>query len=146
MRGPVTLHLRARSTRSDALFAVTLEDLAPDGRSVDLSGGAQLGSLRALDTAATWYAPDGTVVRPQLTLTRASRRPVPVGEPVGYEVEIRPTFATIAAGHRLRVRVATADFPHLIPLADLANLAGGAFDIERGPAASSLDMAVATGG
>lgn len=146
LRGPITLHLAATSNRSDAFFAVTVEDVGPDGRSTDLSGGSQLGSLRALDPAGTWYAEDGSILRPQLLLTRAARVPVPLGSTVRYEIEVRPAFATIAAGHRLRLRVATADFPHLIPLADLPNLADGAYDIEFGPGGSTLDLAVADDG
>ncbi len=142
LSGPIAVHLRATSTRSDALFAVTVEDVGPDGRSTDLSGGAQLGSLRALDEDATWYNADGSVLRPQLQLTRAARSPVPVGADVSYEIEVRPTFATIPAGHRLRLRIATADFPHLIPLADLEHLAGGVYGVLRGPGLSSVDLSV----
>lgn len=145
LAGPITLHLKATSTRPDALFSVTLEDVAPDGRSLDISGGAQLGSMRRLDETSTWYGPDGAVLHPEYQLTRQAREPIRVGEPFVFEIEVRPAFATIPAGHRLRLRVATSDFPHIVPLADLPDLFGGAYDILRGPGLSSIDLSVRRG-
>ncbi|POM24949.1 Cocaine esterase [Actinomadura rubteroloni] len=136
LAGPIGATLRASSTRPETLFALTLEDVAPDGRSTDLSGGAQLGSLRALDRTRSWPARDGDWISPYHVLTKASRKPVKPGEMTRYDVEVRPTFATVPAGHRLRLRVATADFPHLVPLADLPDLFGGAYTL--GPSTLTL--------
>lgn len=149
LAGPIGLTLHAESTRPDSFFAITVEDVAPDGKSMDITGGDQLGSLRALHggpdgDGRSWRSPTGdSFVLPYLDLTQESRRPVPVGEVVRYDIEIRPAFATIPAGHRLRVRIATADFPHIIPLADLADLFGGTYTIHYDePNESFIDVSV----
>lgn len=147
LAGPIGLTLRAESTRPDSFFAITIEDVAPDGRSMDITGGDQLGSSRTLHggpqgDSRSWPSPTGdSYVLPYLDLTRAVRSPVPIGEIVRYDIEVRPAFATIRAGHRLRVRIATADFPHIIPLGDLANLFGGTYTIHYdSPNESFIDI------
>jgi putative CocE/NonD family hydrolase len=138
LAGPIGLTLRAASNRPDTFFAVTLEDVAPDGTSQDLTGGDQLGSLRALDPARSWPGVGDGFLRPYLRLTRDARRPVPIGSTVRYDVEVRPAFATIPAGHRLQLRIATADFPHVIPLADLGDLLAGSYRIHHDAASPSF--------
>ncbi|WP_019629760.1 CocE/NonD family hydrolase [Actinomadura atramentaria] len=143
LAGPIGVTLRASSTRPETLFALTVEDVAPDGKSTDVTGGAQLGSLRALDTARSWRGTGDGYTYPYHVLTEASRADVPTGEDVRYDVEVRPAFATIPAGHRLRLRIATADFPHLVPLADLPNLLGGKYTIAHDAARpSSIELSV----
>ena len=124
LAGPIGLTLSASSTTADAIFNVTLEDVDPDGRSMTITGGAELGSLRALDPARSWTDGADGFLRPYLVLTSDSRVPLPVDSVTKYQIEVRPAFATVPAGHRLRLRVSTADFPHIIPLADLPNLVG----------------------
>ncbi|MER6810450.1 CocE/NonD family hydrolase [Spirillospora sp. NPDC000708] len=141
LAGPIGVTLRAASTRPETLWALTLEDVAPDGTSTDLSGGALMGSMRAVDGKRSWKGASGGWVYPYHPLTRAARRPVAPGAVTRYDIEIRPAFATVPAGHRLRVRVATADFPHLVPLADLPSLAGGRYTIRHDAAAvSTIDL------
>lgn len=131
LAGPIGLTLSAKSNRPDTFFAVTIEDVAPDGTSMDITGGDQLGSLRQADPNKTWITGEGNMIRPYLTLTTSSRAPVPVGSVETYRIEVRPAFATIEAGHKLRVRVSTSDFPHVIPLADLWDLIGGVYEIHH---------------
>ena len=131
LAGPIGLTLSASSTAPDAVFHVTLEDVDPDGRSMSLTGGAQLASLRTLDPARSWTDGADGFVLPYLELTKESVAPVPPGSVIRYQIEVRPAFATVPAGHRLRVRVSTADFPHIIPLADLPNLLGGRSELHH---------------
>ncbi|GAA2600576.1 CocE/NonD family hydrolase [Actinomadura fulvescens] len=143
LAGPIGVTLRASATRPETLWALTLEDVAPDGTSTDVSGGAQLGSMRALDTGRSWPGTSGHWLSPYHRLTKDALRPVPAGEVVRYDVAIRPAFATVPAGHRLRLRVATADFPHLVPLADLPGLLGGRYTVRHDAAApSGIDLSV----
>ncbi|MFT4035464.1 MAG: CocE/NonD family hydrolase [Patulibacter sp.] len=127
LAGPASLTLYAGSTTRDALFAVTIEDVAPSGRSDDITGGDQLGSLRAVDEQRSWSDGAGGWIMPDHPYTPASRRTIPrgLGTATRFDIELRPAFATIPAGHRLRVRISTSDLPHIIPLKDLVNIAGG---------------------
>jgi putative CocE/NonD family hydrolase len=130
--GPITAVIYATSSRPDVELVAALEDVLPDGRSVPLTNGALLGSMRAVDHASSWYASDGRPLLPYHPYTRSSVIPVPVGVPVRYEIEIFPTLAQLAAGHRLRLTLTTSDTPHLLPgAAQLQNLAGGVYQIER---------------
>lgn len=132
LAGPIDATIYATSTRPDVELVATLEDVFPDGRAAPLSSGALLGSFRAVDRRRSWYVGSGKAILPYHPYTRASVRPVPVGVPVRYDVEVFPTFARLAAGHRLRLTLTTADIPHLLATAaELQNLTGGVYRIER---------------
>lgn len=138
LAGPVGASIYATSTRPDVELVATLEDVAPDGRSLPLTSGALLGSFRALDRKLSWYGPRGRPLLPYHPYTRASVRPVPVGKVTRYDVEIRPTTASLAPGHRLRLTLTTSDLPHLLPTPSHASdLAGGVYRIQRNRAAAS---------
>ena len=61
---------------------------------------------------------------------------------------MRPTFAKLAAGHRLRVTITTSDVPHIVPSPpQIANLAGGVYGIQHNSAARSfLELPLAPAG
>lgn len=113
--GPIGLTLRARSNRPQSQFVVTLQSVAPDGRVSDISAGALLGSARAIDPERSWKVNGDGYALPFHPHTREAEQAVPVGEVVRYDVEIRPAFETVPAGHRLRLLVQTNDTPHLLP-------------------------------
>ncbi|RAU98708.1 peptidase S15 [Mycolicibacter senuensis] len=131
--GPITLRVEATADTTETLWVAHLDDVAPEGVSRPLTQGALLGSHRALDPDRTWYLPDGTVLRPHHVSTRSAVRPVEPGELTGYDVEIFPTAAMIAPGHRLRLTVTSYDFPHLVPTAPARRaLAGGTYRLHQG--------------
>jgi putative CocE/NonD family hydrolase len=137
--GPLSASLFALATSKDTEWVVEVEDVAPDGTAVPLTEGALLGSLRAVDTARSWTTPDGGYLLPYHPYTEASATPVTPGQVTRYDVEIFPTYATIAAGHSIRVTISTADSPHLSATApELANLVGGVYTLLRSPAAASF--------
>jgi putative CocE/NonD family hydrolase len=137
--GPIGLALEARATTAETMWAVRIEDVAPDGSVNEMSAGALMGSLRALDEGRSWPSGDGGYLLPYHRLTKAARQPVPVGERVRYDIEIRPVFQTIPAGHRLRLVVGTSDVPHLTPTPqEGAALIGGIYSIDHDPAAPSF--------
>jgi predicted acyl esterase len=136
--GPVDATLYATSTRPDTEMVATLEDVAPNGRATPITTGALLGSLRAVDPARSWRVGSGRYVLPYHPYTAASQQPVPVGRVTRFDIEIRPTFAEIAAGHRLRLTITTSDLPALVPPEpDVMNLAGGVYRVQRNSAAAS---------
>ncbi len=136
--GPIAARIYATSTRPDVSLVATVEDVAPDGTSTPLTSGALLGSFRKLDPKLTWRAPDGKPTMPYHPYTRASAEPVEPGAVTRYDVEIFPTLAKIASGHRLRLTVTTSDTPHLLPSpGQAANLAGGFYTVRRSAGAAS---------
>jgi predicted acyl esterase len=59
--------------------------------------------------------------------------PVVKGAVTEYRIEVFPTYATIARGHRIRVTLTTSDFPHLLPtVPQLLRLAGGVYHVQHG--------------
>ena len=131
--GPIDVTVYAKATSRDTEWVAQVQDVAPNGTVTPLTEGALLGSLRAGDPATTWTAADGQILQAGHPYTAASAQPVPVGKTVRYDIEVFPTYATIAAGHRLRITLTTADTPHLVPtLPALANLIGGVYSVELG--------------
>lgn len=144
--GPITLTVHATADRAETLWVAHLDDVAPgpaggpsEGVNRPLTMGALLGSHRELDPDRTWYLPDGTVLYPHHLSTRAAVKPVTPGELTRYDIEIFPTAALIAAGHRLRLTLTTYDFPHLVPTAPASRaLAGGLYQVHQGGATPSF--------
>jgi len=137
--GPIDATVYASSTRPDVELEATIEDVAPDGTSYPLSSGALLGSFRKLNHAKTWFAHNGRPLIPYHPFTKKSKTPVPTGKVTRFDIEVFPTFAEIAKGDRLRVTLTTSDTPHLSPLpADLPNLVGGAYAVQRNKAHASF--------
>jgi len=136
--GPVDATIYATATTPDTELVATLEDVAPDGTATPITTGALLGSLRATDSSKSWTEPDGRAILPYHPYTLASKRAVPAGTVTRFDVEIRPTFADLAAGHRLRLTLNTSDLPALIPTeADATNLIGGVYEVQRNTAGAS---------
>jgi predicted acyl esterase len=133
LAGPIAAHINATSTTRDTMLVATVSDVGPDGKARTLSEGALLGSNRALDDKRTWRTKDGRILLPYHPYTRAAAQPVEPGKSTTYDIQIAPTFATIAPGHRIKVTIASGDFPHLLPTApQLANLVGGVYTIDPG--------------
>jgi putative CocE/NonD family hydrolase len=131
LAGPVGLRLRATSTRPEAMFVVTLQDVAPDGTVTDITAGAQLGSARALDPTKSWPGVDGVYQLPYHPQTKATEQRITPGKVTTYDVELRPAYTTVPAGHRLRLLVQTGDLPHLLPPPmKLLDLLGGVYAIQ----------------
>ncbi len=143
--GPIDATVYATSTRPDTELVATLEGVAPDGTATPITTGALLGSLRAVDSSRSWTAPDGKYLLPYHPYTQASKQAVPTGAlglsagPVTrYDIEIRPTFAQLAAGHRLRLTLTTSDLPTLLPTApDTLNIIGGVYQVQHNSSAAS---------
>jgi putative CocE/NonD family hydrolase len=135
--GPITATVYASATTTETELTAELEDVTPNGSSYPLTEGALLGSLRAVNPSRSWTA-NGMTVIPYHPYTRASAKPVTPGAVTEYQIQIFPTLATIAAGDRIRLTLATADTPHLTPLpTEMSKLAGGIYTVERSAAAPS---------
>jgi putative CocE/NonD family hydrolase len=148
LAGPIDATIYATTTTKDAEWVATVEDVAPSGASTPLTAGALLGSFRTLDASRSWLAPGGQPLLPYHPYTQASVTPVTAGKVTRFDVEVFPTLAALAPGHRLRLTITTSDTPHLGPNpAQLANLVGGAYQVQRNASAASyieLPLAPAT--
>jgi uncharacterized protein len=132
LAGPIGATLYATSTTSDTEWVVQVSDVAPDGTATPLTSGLLEGNQRALNTSLTWDAPDGKPLLPYHPYTQPSQTPVVPGQVTRYDVEVFPTYDTLAPGHRLRITIATSDFPHALPEAtQLPNLIGGVYQLEH---------------
>jgi predicted acyl esterase len=135
--GPISARIYAKANTTDTEWVVNVEDVAPDGTSVPLTQGALLGSFRAVNAAKSWMVGGKTLI-PYHDYTKASATPVRPGVVTPYDIEVFPTYETIAAGHRIRVTVTTTDFPHLMPTPpQLLKLLGGVYSVQRTAAAPS---------
>lgn len=140
--GPIDVTVNATATTKDTEWVAEIEDVAPDGTSTPLTEGALLGSLRKLSQHGTWRGKDDQILRPNHSYAKKDAQPVVPGKLTRYDLEVFPTYATIAKGHRIRVTLSTADTPHLIPTAPaLANLAGGVYQVKIGSSAVELPLA-----
>jgi len=137
--GPIDATIYASATSTDSEWVATVEDVAPGGTSSPLTSGALLGSFRQLDQSNTWLAPDGRPLIPYHPYTRASQAPVLPGVVTRYDIEVFPTFAQLAPGHRLRLTLSTSDTPHLLPIPEqVARLTGGVYEVQHNAAAASF--------
>lgn len=87
--GEIVVHLWGAADAPDADWVVTLADVAPDGSSRRVTEGM----LRARYRDGQDRGAD-----------------VPAGEPIAYEIALRPTANVFAAGHRIRIDVAGTSF------------------------------------
>lgn len=132
--GPMNLHLRVVCHAPEALWAVMVCDVDPNGRSTVLTNGALLASRRAVDDELSLFAPNGDYTRPYHPLTEQSLLPVPVGEHIELDIDLLTTEAVVAEGHRLRVDVFAVDAPRFMPiLPDLLRTRGRKQDITIDP-------------
>ncbi|HWI74493.1 MAG TPA: CocE/NonD family hydrolase, partial [Baekduia sp.] len=114
LNGPIAARLWVTTTAADAAVAVRVDDVAPDGTSSGITTGWQTAALRATDAARTRTV-RGHVLQPWHPFTKESVLPVTAGAPTALDVEVFPTSWVLKAGHRLKIVVDPADFPHAIP-------------------------------
>lgn len=108
--------LELTSDASVVGFAVSLSDVGPDGASHLVTKGMLNATRRA---------------------SLADPTPLPAGERTSLAIDLDATGWIFAAGHRIRVAVANADFPNVWPTPQLATS-----EIHRGPDASHIVLPV----
>ncbi|MEP9362638.1 CocE/NonD family hydrolase [Nocardioides sp. CN2-186] len=132
LRGPINAHLFTSSPSGDGMLSVSVSDVAPDGTVTRLTGGWQVVSMRALEKKRSRYL-DGKLIQPYHPFTKASVRPLESGQVAPVDVEIFPTAAQIAPGHRLRIAIQAFDAPHLLPTAPTLPKSLTGLTIRTGP-------------
>ncbi|MBY4575605.1 X-Pro dipeptidyl-peptidase [Gordonia paraffinivorans] len=123
--GAMNLRLNVATTAHEAIWAVTVNNVAPDGTSTVLTNGALSASNRALDRSKSVYASDGSLLSAHHYLSRKRKLPVPADEPIRIDVDLVPTDAVLQPGHRLRVDIYAASTPrYLTVVPDLIKARG----------------------
>ncbi|HEX6448634.1 MAG TPA: CocE/NonD family hydrolase, partial [Trebonia sp.] len=137
LSGPITATVYAKANTAETEWVAQVEEVTPSGQSYPLTEGALLGSLRAVDSSRSWTA-DGDTIYPFHPYTQESAQPVTPGAVTEYQIQVFPTLATLPKGDRLRVTISTTDTPHLVPVpAEMLQLTGGIYQIQRSPSAPS---------
>ncbi len=147
LAGPIGASLYASSTSSDSEWVVQLYDVAPNGSARSLTEGLLEGNQRALNRSLTWGGSNGRPLLPYHPYTKSAQKGAPLGKVTRYDIEIFPTFDTLARGHKLRVTISTADFPHALPtVAQAPGLLLGIYSLEHSPDhASSVELPLIPG-
>ena len=99
--GAIELTLEARITAFDTSWIAVLYDAPPDGEPEAITAGWLRAAFSGVDEPRS--VPGAPV--PDCRTPRA----VPVGERVSYRIPVVPNARRIAAGHRLRLVIASAD-------------------------------------
>ncbi len=101
MVGDIELRLVASATAIDTAWMATLQDVAPDGETIDVTAGWLRASLRELDEAGS---------RPGApALPCRNPQAVPLGEDVVYRIPLVPNARRFKAGHRIRLMLTSDD-------------------------------------
>ncbi|MFI6172812.1 CocE/NonD family hydrolase [Nocardia sp. NPDC051052] len=119
--GPINVHLNTVHDATDGYWAVTVNDVAPEGTSTVLSTGQLTASMRAVDEAKSTRSANGDYTAPYNPITLDSLLPVVPGEPVALDIAVIPIQAVLQPGHRLRVDVFAGNSPKSLPFRPLLN-------------------------
>jgi predicted acyl esterase len=99
--GPILLNVFASCRGTDMNLVVTLWDAPPEGKETFLTHGYLKASHRELDTkkSKAWLA----------AYTHTNPQPLVPGQVYPLSVNLNPTAALLKAGHRLGLKIASAD-------------------------------------
>ncbi|MCZ4551722.1 CocE/NonD family hydrolase [Gordonia rubripertincta] len=112
--GSMNLHLRTTCGGHEALWAITLNDVAPDGTSTVLTNGSLTASNRSLDPGLCEYAEDGSLLVAHHPLSKKRKLKVTPNSPIDLDIDLVPTDAIIEEGHRLRINIYAASMPRFL--------------------------------
>lgn len=96
--GPVSVVLHASSSAPDTDFVARLVDVWPDGRAINITDGIIRASARESYPAPGIFA-------------FTAPRPIMPGQVYEYAIDLWATALTLLPGHRLRVEIASSNFP-----------------------------------
>lgn len=114
--GPIAARLNTVQDAADGNWVVTVNDVAPDGRSQVLSSGQLMASLREIDESQSSRSANGDYVDPHPYVSIEHHRPTVPGEVTTLELPIPAVEAVLQPGHRLRVDVYAGNFPKGLPI------------------------------
>ncbi|WP_165603076.1 CocE/NonD family hydrolase [Mycobacteroides immunogenum] len=92
--GPISVDLWASSSAPDTDFTAKLVAVQPNGTAVNLNNG---------------------IVRTSMAQSLAERRPIPMGQPNKYRIDVWPVSYQFRTGERIRLEISSSDFPQYAP-------------------------------
>lgn len=113
--GPIAVHLNTVHDAPDGYWTVAVTDVAPDGRSTQISTGQLVSSSRVTDRSVSEFSPNGDYTFPSPAFTADTIAPVVPGEPTILDIGATATDAVLEPGHRLRVSVFASNFAYGLP-------------------------------
>ena len=114
LNGPIEADVWIATTALDAGVSVRIDDVDAAGNVTPLTDGLQTASLRAVDASRS-RTMNGLMIQPWHPFTPSSVQPLVPGVPVLVPVEVFPTSALIAKGHKLRVAIGASNLPQGVP-------------------------------
>ena len=114
LNGPIQADVWITTTNPEAVVSVAVSDVAPDGTSRGLTNGLLMARHRAVDPGRSRLL-EGQSIQPWHPFTQEAVLPVVPGQPMLLPIEVFPTSAVLAPGHRLRITIAPYDVPHALP-------------------------------
>ncbi|APE34793.1 peptidase [Nocardia mangyaensis] len=113
--GPINVHLNVVHDASDGYWVATVNDVAPDGTSREISGGQLVASLNQIDDSISTKSANGDYTEPRYFLDLDKRVLTEPGVPVTLDIAMTPIEAVLQPGHRLRINVYASNFPKGLP-------------------------------
>ena len=114
LNGPIEADVWISTTALDAGVSVRIDDVDAAGNVTPLTDGLQTASLRAVDASRS-RTMNGLMIQPWHPFTPSSAQALMPGQAVMVPVEVFPTSALIAKGHKLRVAVGASNLPQGVP-------------------------------
>ncbi|MGK8520801.1 CocE/NonD family hydrolase [Nocardia asteroides] len=114
--GRIAVRLNTVQDAPDGYWVVTVNDVAPDGRSSVLSSGQLMASLRAINDANSSKSANGDYTDPRPFTSLEQRQLTIPGEVTTLDIALPATEAILQPGHRLRVDVYAGNFPKGLPI------------------------------
>ncbi|MEV6072686.1 CocE/NonD family hydrolase [Nocardia sp. NPDC052001] len=114
--GPIAVHLNTVQDAADGYWTVTVNDVAPDGKSTVLTSGQMMASMRQIDEANSARSENGDYTDPRALTSLDKSEPTVPGEATTLDIALSGTQGLLQPGHRLRVDVFAGNFPKGLPI------------------------------
>ncbi|MFD3704448.1 CocE/NonD family hydrolase [Nocardia sp. NPDC058658] len=122
--GPISAHLNTVLDATDGFWSVTVNDVAPDGRSTVWTSGQLQASLRHVDEDKATRSPNGDYTDPYPSLTVDTRQELVPGQPTIVDIGLPATEGVLQPGHRLRIDIYAFEVLRGLPLRPMLDASG----------------------
>ncbi|MEU0876307.1 CocE/NonD family hydrolase C-terminal non-catalytic domain-containing protein, partial [Nocardia brasiliensis] len=118
--GTANLHLNVATPATEAIWHISVNDVAPDGTSVVRSTGALVSTRRVMDDTRSRRLSNGDYTDAEPSLRSVDTAPVIANQPHTVDIKILPTDLVLQPGHRLRINILATNITALLPTLEQA--------------------------